>query len=139
MSAPHGPRGSGGRGRTARGRGTAAPRISRNQIRAKSVARSAGSADTISSANIETTSKDKLATRQHGHRINWPKPSPPAPFQLRDKISDQAPQASTSSTLEEITEAPGMGSTTLALQQKMVDVYQKVCNALLQRLTRWSM
>ena len=136
MSAPQGPRGSGGRGRTARGRGTAAPRSSTNQFRAKSAARWTGSSDATSSATTETTSKDKLATRQQAHRTDWPKPSPHTTSQPRGKKSGQAPRASMSSPHGGIAQAPGMGATTLPVQQKMDDVYQEVCNAGLQLLTR---
>lgn len=136
MSAPQGPRGSGARGRTARGRGMAAPRSTRNQSRAKSAARLAAPADTNSSAPIETTSKAKLATRQHGHRVDRPDPSLRATFQPRANMSGQAPRASMSPPLEEVTQATGLGATTFPPQQKMVDVYQKVCEACLQLLTR---
>ena len=138
MSAPQGSRSSGGRGRTARGRGTTASRSSRNQFRAKSISRLAGPADTISSANTEATPKAKLATRQPGHRIDLPKPSPSATFQPQTRMSGQALRTSISPPLEEITQASGMGATALPLQKQMVDLYQKVCEAPLQLLTRWS-
>ncbi|KAL8794910.1 MAG: hypothetical protein Q9195_002622 [Heterodermia aff. obscurata] len=126
MSAPQGSRGSGGRGRAARGRGMAAPRSSRNQIRAKSAAHLAGTADTVSSASTDSTSKAKLATRQHGHRTYRPDPIPPATFPPRGNISGQAPRASISPPLKEIIPGLVVGATTLAPQQKMVDVYQKL-------------
>ena len=138
MSAPQGSRSSGGRGRTARGRGTTASRSSRNQFRAKSTSRLASPADTISSATTETIPKAKLATRQPGHRIDWPNPSLSATFQPRAKMSGQAPRTSISPPLEEMSQASGMGATALPLHQQMVDLYQKVCEAPLQLLTGWS-
>ena len=135
MSAPHRPRGAGGRGRAVRGRGTPASR-GRGQAGAKLPARSSGQAITISATAPNPAPIGRPSPSQDASPNTSRKSSPFGTRQSRGGMLTHALRASMEPPFEEMRPASGLKNASIPLQKRMGDLYQKVRAAHLQLLTR---